>query len=347
MGFFGRWFRRLLLLALFAVFALAAPPLYVETLCRPQYQTSDFTPSLPEEHRRLESRTLLTYPEWHIVHAYDDYAETITKGDPHDFSFFRTISGYWSSLCTLSQKSGAMGGIDGETKQLVYVIGTSFTAEMALKAAYEETIGRLFTIIRGGARSPLDELSAAQARDYATFLQQVPWYKWDFRADVATLAEAKTGALRDTERRIALGLEFGAKALYAGVIADAVATVGPDELTLRMLVTGTVPEDLEGVTVIGRADGVTELETPRYRALTTLIAGMAAQGVNFTEIAGNDDIMLTAISNQPALSGALMSLPRQGYGDHRHLLLVKVDRLGDLLRAMEAENLRLEHIHDY
>ena len=33
--------------------------------------------------------------------------------------------------------------------------------------------------------------------------------------------------------------------------------------------------------------------------------------------------------------------------DHRHLLLVKVDRLGDLLRAMEAENLSLEHIHDY
>ena len=65
------------------------------------------------------------------------------------------------------------------------------------------------------------------------------------------------------------------------------------------------------------------------------------------EIAGNDDIMLTVLSDQPELAGALMSLPRQGYGDTRHLLLVRVARLGDLLRALEAEGLRLEHIHDY
>ncbi|MEX0338729.1 MAG: hypothetical protein AB3N11_06780 [Arenibacterium sp.] len=347
MGFAGRWFRRLLLLALVSVLALAAPVLYVETLCRPDYQTSDFIPTLPPEHHRLESRTLLTYPEWHIVHAYDDYAQVITTNDPHDFSYFRAISGYWSSLCALSQASGSMGGIDGETKQLVYVIGVSFTVEMALKALYEETLGRVATLSRGDTRSPLDDLSAAQARDYAAFLQQTPWYKWDFSSDIAALSAARTDALRDRERRLALGLEFGAKSLYAGVIANAVATVGPDELTLRMLVTGTVPNDLDGVTLIGRSGNVSELETPRYRALTTLIAEMAAQGVNFTEIAGNDDIMLTAISTQPALTGALMSLPRQGYDDYRHLLLVKVARLGDLLRAMDAENLRLEHIHDY
>ena len=40
---------------------------------------------LDAEWQRAESRTLTTYPEWHIVHAYDDYARVITDGDPHEF----------------------------------------------------------------------------------------------------------------------------------------------------------------------------------------------------------------------------------------------------------------------
>jgi hypothetical protein len=347
MGFIGRWLRRLLLLALVCVLALAAPVIWVETMCRPQIAASDYEAILPEEAHRAESRTLLTYPEWHIVHAYDDYAEVIATGDPHEFGYLRAITQYWSTLCTLSKASGTMGGMDGETRQMVHVIGVSFTAEMALKAAYEETLGRLATLLREGARSPLDDVSARQARDYAVFLQQVPWYRWDFRADIAELEENRTDALRDRERRVALGIEYGAKAAYAGAIAEAVAAVGPDETTLRMVVSDDVPRDLDGVTVIARRGALSEIETVRYRALTGVMAQLAARGVDFAEIAGNDDIMLTVLSDSPELTGALMSLPRQGYDDTRHLLLVKVARLGDLLRALEAEGLRLEHIHDY
>ena len=41
-----------------------------------------YTPIVPEADRRPESRTLLTYPEWHIVHAYDDYAAVIRHRRP-------------------------------------------------------------------------------------------------------------------------------------------------------------------------------------------------------------------------------------------------------------------------
>ena len=202
-------------------------------------------------------------------------------------------------------------------------------------------------MVRGDVRSPLDVVSADQARRYAQFLQQVPWYKWDFRADVAELEEKRGETRRDHERRFALGAEYSVKSLYAGVIENAVASVGADDLTLRMIVSGDLPAGLEGVTRIGATQGGTEIETPRYRALTGLIARMAAGGVDFVEIAGNDDIMLTVLSDDPDLTGALMSMPRQGYGDTRHLLLVKVNRLGELLRALDTSGLRLEHIHDY
>ena len=166
-----RWIKRLVLLALVLILALLSPVAYVEVMCRPQGASVAHDPAVGPDWQRPEGRTLLTYPEWHIVHAYADYAEVIRTGDPHDFGFFSSITDFWSSTCALSKASGPHGGFPWETKQMVYVIGVSFTAELALKAGYEETLGRLFTLLRGQTRAPLDDLSAGQAADYATFLQ--------------------------------------------------------------------------------------------------------------------------------------------------------------------------------
>lgn len=341
-----RWGKRLFVLLIGLALLLAAPVLRNELTCQGDAAPSAYTPILPLEHTRAEARTLMTYPEWHIVHAYDDYGQVISDGDPHDFAYFSAITGYWSSLCALTRASAAHGGVDAATKQLVYVIGTSFTLELLAKAAYEETLGRVATWIRGGNRAPLDDLSAAQARDYATFLQQVPWYKWDFDAGQSALAASSSGSLRDRERRAALGIENRVKAAYARAIGAAVAATGQDALTLRMVARGVDAAAHEGVTVI--TDGETQvLETPRYRALTHLLYDMALAGAEFVEIAGNDDILITAISSQPTHPRALHSFARQGYGDWRHLALIKVGDLAETLRRMEGEGLRLEHIHDY
>ena len=346
MRFLWRWVKRLVLVVLLLVIGLLSPVAYVETMCRSPVVTDTYRPILPEPDHRPEARTLLTYPEWHIVHAYDDYAEVIRSGNPADFGYLQSINGFWSSLCSLSKAAGTHGGIDGPTKQMVYTIGVSFSAELLLKAAYEETLGRVATLIRGEARSPLDDLSATQAADYATFLQQVPWYLWDFRRDAAALQTAATDSFRDRERRIALGLEFRAKAAYAGVIATAVAGMEPDALTMRSIVTGLSRDTLAamgGVTIIATRPEGTEIETPRYAAFTDLAKLLAAQGGNFVEIAGNDDILFTAISDDPAMKGAIHSSARQGNPGFRHLVLVKVTALAEALRADPG----IEHIHDY
>lgn len=346
----ARWVKRAVLGLLVLCLALVAPIAYTETACRPAGSPVSLQPILPPAHHRPESRTLLTYPEWHIVHAYEDYARVIETGDPHEYGFINGIAGFWGSLCALSRSSGQLGPVDLETKQMVYVIGVSFTAELLLKAAYEETIGRAFAALRGPARAPLDDLSAAQAKAYAAFLQQIPWYKWDFRRDATALADAEGMGVRDTERRVALGLEYRAKAAYADVIAAAVAQTGNDALTLRMIVTGMEAQTLstlDGVTVIGaRPEGI-EIETPRYRALTLLIEKLAAGGVEFVEIAGNDDIMFTILSPDPVYPGAIDSLKRQGFEDYRHLVMIHIADLGESLRGLKDSAARLEHIHDY
>ncbi|PSL19344.1 hypothetical protein [Shimia abyssi] len=341
-----RWVRRLVLVLLVAVIGLASPVIYVETMCRGDGDVTLYAPQLAAEHHRPEARTLMTYPEWHIVHAYEDYAKVIETGDPHEFGYLRAIGGFWSSLCVLSKASADLGPVDGGTKQMVHVIGVSFTAELLMKAAYEETLGRIAAALRGAPRAPLDDLSADQAAKYARFLQQTPWYQWPFETDATDLKSNNTGSLRDRERAIALGLEYSAKAAYARAIAQAVAQVGPDELTLRMIVTG-LDAPLPETRIMRQTPSVTEIETPRYRTLTHLMVGMAMDDVDFVEIAGNDDILFTALSGQPTVEQALLSLPRQGFGDYRHLIMIKVTDLADQLRNLDASGLTLEHVHDY
>lgn len=349
MRFIGRWLWRLAAAIIVLALLLLSPVAYTELACTGEVQDDGYQPIITqEEWQRAESRTLMTYPEWHIVHVYDDYAKVIISGDPHDFRFMRAIAGFWGTLCPLSERSAQMGGVTGDSKMTIYTIGVSFTAELLAKAAYEETIGRLATMLRGADRAPLDDLSAGQAADYAVFLQQVPWYQWDFARDRSALKAAATDALRDRERAFALGLEYSAKGAYAQVIAQAVEGIGADELRLRSVVAGLSEDQLraiDGVEVVGRDPKGVMIETDRYRAYTNLLQRLAQAGGDMVEIAGNDTILFTAISGNPTAQDALYSFQRQGYGDWRHLIVVPVGALAQRLRGLE--DLRLEHVHDY
>ena len=344
----GRWAGRLALGLLLVVAALLSPVAFVEVACRGTPVTEAREPLLPPAHRRPAARTVMTYPEWHIVYAYEDYAEVIRAGDPHDYRFLPEIGRFWRSACAMSRASAALGGADWTARQTIHVIGVSFTAEMLLKALYEETLGRAATWVRGEKRAPLDDLSAGQAAAYAAFLHQVPWYRWDFARDAEALRGAATGAFRDRERAWALGLEYGAKARYARAIGAAVSATGEDALTMRSVVAGLSPEALaavEGVTVIAeRAQGV-EVETPRYEAFTAIARAVAAEGGSFVEIAGNDRIMLTAVTlDDEPVAGELLRLARQGEGGWRHLVLLPV---AELSTALARSRLAVEHVHDF
>lgn len=331
---------------------LLAPVVYTEFDCRGQANVKPYDPIIKNaEFQRNEAATFLTYPEWHIVHAYDNYAKVIADGDPHHFNFFNSISGFWSSACKLTELADTYGGADQQTRGMIYVIGVSFTAEFGAKALYEETLGRLFATLRGNEHSPLDIASAKMARDYAQFLQQVPWYKYDFPKDRAILSEQSDGSLRDRERNIALGLEFATKTSYAKVIAEAVAATEQAKLTIRSVVTGLTADQLAGIddiTLLNMSDDNALIETPRYRAFTYILQEIALKGGEIKEIAGNDDIMLSVLSNIPQTDHTGIELPRQGYDDYRYLYWMPVHALAGTIRKFDASKaVRLEHIYDY
>jgi hypothetical protein len=331
---------------------LVAPVAYTELACRQESTKSDYTPIITDpELQRNEAATFLTYPEWHIVHAYDNYAKVISTGDPHHFQFLKSIARFWSSACKLTGLADTYGGAEQQTRTMIYVIGVSFTAELGAKALYEETIGRLFTVFQGNSHSALDEASAKMADEYAKFLQQVPWYRYDFQTDRAALIAQSDGSLRDRERNLALGMEFAVKAAYAKVIAKAVAATEIAKLRIQSVIT-QISEDqlrnIKGVTIISNLENGILIETPRYRAFTHILHDIARQGGEIIEIAGNDEIMLSVLSDaqNPDLMG--IELERQGYDDYRYLYWLPLKKLASSIRKFdENPEVRLEHIYDY
>ena len=338
------------------VILLLIPVGYVETFCTAEPQDQAFSPEITDPaFVRAEANSYLTYPEWHIVYAYEGLANVMTTGDEHAFGYTRSVVGFWSSFCALNREADRHGGADAATRQTIHVIGASFTLEMGMKALYEETLGRVFALIRGDEKSPQDLYALAMAEDYGRFLHQTPWYRYDFDGSVETLWNEPVTSLRSWERRLALGGEWKAKAAYADVIAEAVAATGQAQLSIRSLISDVPASALQAipdVTVIeDRGEKGVLIETPRYRAFTVILQQIAALNGTVREIAGNDDIMVSALApSAPSQLGhatIIADINRDGFTGRRLLLQTKVRDLSLLFAELKAAGFELEHVYDY
>jgi hypothetical protein len=340
-----------------AILLLLSPAAYVETFCHADPEADNYLPLISDpEFRRQEANTCLTYPEWHIVYAYDGLAETLKTGDEHGFGYLSSVKDFWVADCALTRIADRHGGADTETRMMIATIGVSFTLEMGMKAAYEETIGHIFALWRGSEKTPQDLVARDMAIDYAAFLRQTPWYKYPFQPWIDRLWAAPVEApLRGWERRLAIGGEWHAKIAYAGMIANAVAATGEAKLTIRSVVSGLPTSAfaaIPDVSIVSEsADGVV-IETPRYDRFTHILSNIARAGGSIREIAGNDDIMVSLTvpsgSQQNNLPGEVITrLPRTGFDSDRLLLSVKMADLAPLLRERQIADPGLEHIFDF
>ena len=341
---------------LVATLLLMSPVAYVELGCRGQGGTQSYEPLVSDPvFQRREANTYLTYPEWHIVFAYDGLARALTTGDEHAFDYIRSILGFWSSTCALTRVASQHGGADWDTRSMIHTIGVSFTAEMLVKAAYEETMGRATAWLRGPRKTAQDAVIAVVATDYAAFLRQTPWYQYPFNRKAHELWAAPVDQfVRGWERRLAIGLEFEAKAVYAKVIADAVAATAPAQLVIRSVVSGldaTALRSIPGITVIDARGDAFEIETPRYDQFTRILADVARQGGAIHEIAGNDEIMVSVTVREGVAVGqhgtVILRMRRDGIPGERLLVNVRMPELAAFLNTYPLGEPGLEHVFDY
>jgi hypothetical protein len=329
--------------------ALLAPVGYIEIGCRAgsQMAGAPFKSLLsePRDHRP-EARTFLTYPEWHIVYSADSLARHLAHSPPSAYPYFTDVGSFWSSYCALNRVADPKAA--GDAKVMLYTIGTSFSIEMLVKAAYENTVGRLFEWI-GGHDSGPDRYARRVQQSYGTFMHETPWYKFPFGSAFSNLWHTGGGGVRSWERHFALSLEYGVKTGYAKLIGWASGTaLGADERTMRIVLDAD-PSKVTKIDARLKPLGGMSYEIPRYAQFTQIAGELAAAGVNFREIAGNDDIFLTVMAPEgwAPVQPVLLSMPLPDQPGRQRLgFSVKVQTLAETLRSL-APGATLEHIYDY
>jgi FAD/FMN-containing dehydrogenase len=201
-----------------AVLAAGPPELSAALLARAE---------LRPDYRRPDSDTFLQHPEWYVVYSSEEYGRHLAHRPPSTFPYGVSIGQYWRTYHEAWAATRHTYPPNWAYHVMLWVIGTSYSAELALKGLYESTVGRLSEWAADGATTPEDRLAAEVAQDYGRFIHDRPWYEYRFfprLLDVWTVAPLwGEHPARSWERKGFLTLEYGVKAAYAGLIALATA----------------------------------------------------------------------------------------------------------------------------
>src|SRR5262249_20393347 len=192
------------------------------------------------------------------------------------------VTTFWNSLCRATQTARRAGPVTLDQRITNYIIGVSFSLEMAVQGVYERTIGALTAWLRGEQKTPEDAFNQRFLDDYAAFLQQVPWYQYPFKQELTRFWRetpwAPGSRVRSAERRVALSLEYGVKALYA-VGIGALAVYSPADLTIMSVIKPSAAPAVKDVTTVRALDGgLVLVRPPRYRAYTNILRAWAKNG---------------------------------------------------------------------
>ena len=313
-------------------------------------------------YKRAEEQTYLTYPEWYIVYSADEYAAFIAKHPPSQFPYFAAVSQYWNGYYDVCAVTRGRYPYNDGYHLMLGVIGVSFTAENVIKGAYENTIGRLSEWVSTPELTEEDAYARVVAREYGALTHRVPWFEFPFVETLQGLWQQVplTGpnVIRKWERRIALSAEYGAKAVYGTLLKMATeAAYGTDEdLRLQVWVKGVTPAtlaQLPDVKLVKAFDGSLIVSIARYDAFTLIANDLALSGVQFIELAGNDDVMLVAIAPRdwsydlPA-GQVLFEMPVLIDPKLKRVAIkVPVTSLHQILQELDKREYRVERIYDY
>ena len=309
-----------------------------------------------------EEQTYLTLPEWYLVFNPNEYADFLQRGEnPSDFPFFKSIDEYWRLYDRVNTLTHDVYPENSEYLTMLQVIGVSTTAEYMLKGIYENTVGR-FTHWTASADTPEDLLIQQAHAAYGKLIYDKAWYHFPFWSWAKRIWSEPSffgkNFIRKLERKFAFTLEFTFKALYAKLIGFGAQTAYEASDGLVTLLVKADPQQLLALDpriklLKDMGDHKLIITLPRWGDFTQIMPKLAEANVHFIEISGNDDILVSAISQNPErpdianarflFSSIVMSPANQ----ERQIYSVNVSYLSDFLRTLKMNGLELEHIYDF
>ena len=315
----------------------------------------------PPEHRRPADQTFLTYPEWFLVYSPDEFATFTKTNTPDQFPFFGHVRQFWQAYSSVYGIIKGKYAFNTGYHVMIMVIGVSTTVEYMLRSCYENTIGRL-SALTASSFTEEDHYAAKVAQQYVDFIKVTPWYEFDYVKALKGVwnenpATAKN-MIRKWERRYILSSEYLVKAGYAWIIKKMTNASYEAPLLVTSVVVNEIPAiDLSAYPQIKVVDSLGDkkvlLLLPRYDAFKEYASLLAKSGVNFSEIAGNTDVIMITllvprewkesgkekvIFNQPILTNPI---------NKRIALVVSISELADTLRKINQSGLTLEHVYDF
>jgi hypothetical protein len=314
--------------------------------------------SIPN-YKRDEAQTFLTLPEWYLVYSPGEYAQFIQTQEPSGYPYFASIGQFWRTYKEVRSAIGSKYPFNWGYHVMIAVIGTSFTVENAMKGLYENTIGRVAEWTAGNQLTDEDHFAAGVAQNYFEFIHVTPWYEYPFWSQMLRMWREVplwgSHPIRKLERRVALSFEYVVKAQYGLLIriASKLAYGEEDTEMLAIVENSAAAEKVETkMLVMDRFADSTLVSLPRYQEFGSVVQRLVHEGVRFREIAGNREILLTAIAPRDWRpdSSARMILAEPILIDpnrKRIGLVVPVAALHTVLPAMEQSGMQFEHLYDY
>ena len=352
------------LLAISVALTFAAPAAHAaESSTAPETPGASYQSAVPSADRRGTEQTLLTFPEWYLVHSPAEYARIVQHAPSHDFPFLDQISQLWSSYATVTREQMHDNyPLNPSYHVMIWVIASSTTVEYALRSLYENTVGRASWLLGGKTLTDEDRYGAQVAQEYVDFIRQEPWYLFDFSARLhhlwSDVPAWGPGLARKWERRYALTTEYAIKAVYGKLIEKATRAAYTPALMTTDVVVDHLPDGWSApahVSVLARLpDGRALLALPRYFDFRLAATVLAQQGIRLTDIAGNTSNILVTVwvkdgAPLPPGSGrVLFEQPLTMPADTRRVaLLMPVRGLSDFLAAAGKNGFVTEHVYDY
>jgi hypothetical protein len=309
---------------------------------------------------RNESGTYLTLPEWYIVYSADEYASFVKSRAPSRFPYFSAADQYWRYYEQACRATKRVYPFDLGNHLMLGVIGMSFWAENVAKGLYENTIGVLTENI-GFYHTDEDLFARKTAQEYAEFIHATPWYEFPFATKLKRLWTQTPlwgpEPVRKWERRLVLSVEYTVKALYGWVIGLGTRSVyQPEDLVIHAWL-DDAPERIfadtriRKVKTLGLRSYIVAL--PRYAAFTPVVTALVKQGVRFHDLAGNNEILLTAIAprelDSHAMSGGIVLSEEilTNPATKRIGVRVPVRTLHVILTDLPTRGASVEHLYDY
>jgi hypothetical protein len=314
------------------------------------------------DYARAEDSTYLGYPEWFIVWSYTEKADFQQNHLPSGFPYFKSIQQYWSGYCCVHGLTHGKYPFDFGEHEMLVVIGSSFSVEYLIRAAYENTLGRFTEWLSSGEEVEEDAYSNRVAREYADFVHIRPFYEFSFWKRFKGLWSENSlrgrHLPRKIERRMFLSIDYSIESFYCWLIEKAThASYGIESADTYAWIENA-PETIFTQNprirkVKDAGPGSYIVIIPRYQEFTTVAEWLAARDIHFVEIAGNDEILVSAIAPRrwtydltagaQVFSTTLATNPESA----RIAISTPVGDLHKVLNDLRNRGMKAEHVYDY